>query len=427
MNKKPNGVSENQYFNMKSSFFEVAKIKNFRKIWGSQILSQGTLNLINFVIILRIFEATHSTVAVSLVWIFYAIPATLLGPFSGTIVDLFQKRKILMYTTFFEAIIVLCYLLVKQKLWPIYSVIFLYSLVNQLYIPAEASTMPWVVSKNLLPVANSLFLFTIYGAFLVGFGLAGPLVRIVGHEVPFILGFVFLMTASLFVSGLPKEEKKGKISDVQDFLIRVKEGYLFIKGEPSILFPLLLLVFSQVVVGIIAVLSPSLATEILSIDLLDAGPTLILPAGFGAIIGALGVTSLLRRKIRKKKIISFGFFLSAVSLLSIATVVPLLGSLRALVALGIAFLLGIGFVSIIIPVQTLLQEKTPEDKRGRVFGVLGFAITLTSILPVLLTATIAEILGTNFMIGIISLLVGVLGVYSLREPYEVYVQSDNRT
>jgi len=404
----------------KSPFFEVVKLTNFRRIWGSQIFSQTTLNLINFVIILRIFEATHSTVAISLVWVFYAIPAIILGPFSGTVIDLFQKRKVLMYTTFFEALIVLCYLLVKQKLWPIYSVIFLYSLVNQLYIPAEASTLPWVVSKNLLPVANSLFLFTIYGAFLVGFGLAGPLVRIIGHETPFILGFVFLMIASLFVSGLPKEEKKGKIGDIQDFLIRVKEGYLFIKSQPVVLFPLLLLVFSQVIIGIIAVLSPSLATEILAIDLLDAGPILVLPAGFGAIIGVLGITSLLRKKVRKKKIISFGLFLAAFSLLFLATIVPALDKLRMFAAIVTVFFLGIGFVSMIIPVQTLLQEKTPEDKRGRVFGVLGFAITLASILPILMTATIADIIGTNFMIAVLAFLVGALGIYSLREPYELY-------
>lgn len=410
----------------KSPFFEVIKLTNFRRIWGSQIFSQVTLNFINFVIILRIFEATHSTVAVSLVWVFYAIPAILLGPFSGTIVDLFQKRKILMYTTFFEAFIVLCYLLVKHKLWPIYSVIFLYSLVNQLYIPAEASTLPWVVSKNLLPVANSFFLFTIYGAFLIGFGLAGPVVKLIGREVPFILGFLSLIIASLLVSNLPKEEgKKGKIRDIQDFWIKVKEGYLFIKSQPTILFPLLLLVFSQVIIGVIAVLSPSLATEILAIDLLDAGPALVLPAGFGAVIGVLGVTSLLRKKVRKKKIISFGLFLSAVSLLSIATVVPFLGNLRALVAMGIAFLLGIGLVSLIVPVQTLLQEKTPEDKRGRVFGILGFAVTLASILPVLLTATIADILGVNFILGIIAIIIGAVWIYSLREPYEIF--SYNRT
>jgi len=97
-----------------------------------------------------------------------------------------------------------------------------------------------------------------------------------------------------------------------------------------------------------------------------------------------------------------------------------LDKLRMFAAIVTVFFLGIGFVSIIIPVQTLLQEKTPEDKRGRVFGVLGFAITLASILPVLMTATIADIIGTNFMIAVLAFLVGALGIYSLREPYELY-------
>ena len=104
---------------------------------------------------------------------------------------------------------------------------------------------------------------------------------------------------------------------------------------------------------------------------------------------------------------------------------PFLDNLRALVAMGIAFLLGIGLVSLIVPVQTLLQEKTPEDKRGRVFGVLGFAVTLASILPVLLTATIADILGVNFILGIIAIIIGAVWIYSLREPYEIF--SYNRT
>jgi len=409
---------------MKNPFLEVLKIANFQKIWGSQIFSQVTINLINFVIILRIFEATRSTVAISLVWIFYAIPAILLGPFAGTIVDFFQKRKILIYTTFLEALIVLSYLLVKQKVWPIYTVIFLYSLINQFYIPAEASTLPWVVSKNLLPVANSLFLFTVNAAFLIGFGLSGPLVRIVGKEIPFILGFLFLLTASYLVSNLPGEEDgKKEILDFQDFWLRVKEGYLFIKQEPTVFFPLVLLVLSQVFMGVISILSPSLATEILSIDLLDVGPLLVLPAGLGAVLGVVIITSFLRKKIRKKKIVSFGLFLAAVSLLFLALVMPFLTKVKPFFSVGLAFLLGISFVSVVIPVQTLLQEKTPEDKRGRVFGVLGFATTISGVLPVFLTAAVTDILGVNFMLGIIAVIIGVLGVISLREPYEIYTNN----
>jgi MFS family permease len=424
MSKKLNGISENHHLTMnKNPFFQVLKVKNFQKLWGSQILSQITLNLINFVIILRIFEASHSTVAVSLVWIFYAIPAILLGPFSGTIVDLVEKRKALIWTNFSQAVIVLCYLLIKQKIWPIYTIVFLYSLVNQLYIPAEASTLPGVVPKKLYPSANGIFMFTMYGTFLVGFSLAGPLVRLVGKEMPFFFSSLLLGLAAVSVALLPsgmRGERKG-VRGIQEFWDKVKDGYLFIKEETAVLFPLILIVLSQIIVGILAVLIPSFATEILSIDLLDAGLVLVSPAGLGALIGAQGVVWALKR-IRKKKVISFGLFLATLGLLCFSLIIPNLPFFKTPIAIIAAWLLGISFVSLIIPTQTLIQETTPKEFRGRVFGVLGFMITVAAILPVLLTATIADLLGVTWIMFIISLVIGIIAVYSLGEPYAKFAQ-----
>lgn len=399
-------------------FLRALKIKNFQKLWGSQLLSQITLSLVNFVIILRIYEETHSTIAVSLVWLFYAIPAVLLGPFSGTIIDLVEKRKALIWTNFSQAVIVLAYLLVKEKVWPIYTIVFLYSLVNQLYIPAEAAALPGVVPKQLYPPANSIFMFTMYGTFLVGISLAGPLIKLIGREAPFFLSSLFLGLAAFSVALLPSRTrvKRGEVRGIQDFWDRVKEGYLFIREKTTILFPLLLLVIAEIIVGILAVLTPSFATEILSIDLLDAGLTLVFPAGLGALIGAQGVVWALRR-IRKKKVISFGLFLFTFGLLCFSLIIPRLPVLRTAAAVVAVFLLGISFVSLIIPAQTLIQENTPEEFRGRVFGVLGFMITVAAILPVLLTATIADLLGVTWITFIISLMVGATAFYSLGEPY----------
>lgn len=405
-------------------FFDVLSIRNFQKIWGSQVLTQMTINLINFTIILRVYGETHSNVAVSLVWTFYAIPAILLGPFSGAVVDFVSRRKVLKYSTFIMGIIVLSYLLVKQKLWPIYSIIFFYSLVNQLYIPAEASTLPFVVPKNYLPVANTYFLFTIYGSFLLGFGLAGPLIRLVGKEGPFILGSAFLFIASFLVAKLPTEKKSNNsFSDLQIFLQQAKEGYLFIKDNPPVLFPLLLLVFAQVIVGVVAVLAPSLATELLAIDLLDAGPILVFPAGIGALLGSQIVIWALRRKTRKKNIASFGLFTASVAFLTLALILPSLGNLRVLVSVFMAALLGISFVFIILPAQTFIQEVTPTDFRARVFGMLGFGITVASVLPVLLTAAISDLLNVNTMLIAIGVFTFLIGLYLRRGQYAFYTNN----
>lgn len=401
-----------------NTFFILLRTSNFLKIWTSQVLSQVTLNLINFVIILRIFEATHSTVAVSLVWIFYAIPALFLGPFSGTIVDLVEKRKVLMWTTLIEASIILLYLFVKAKVWPIYSVIFLYSLVNQLYIPAEASTLTTVVPKKLLAAANTFFIFTIYGTFLFGYGVAGSLIRVVGINTPFIIGAILLSFASLAVFLLPTGMlgEREKINGFSDFWEKVREGYEFIRENTSVLYPLILLTLANVFVSVFSVLAPLFATEIIFIDLLDIGFVVILPIGLGALLGAGGVVWSLRR-IRKKKIISAGLGLMSLVLIFFSLVLPQLPFWKIPFSMLATFFLGVGIVSVFIPAQTFIQEKTPEEFRGRVFGVLGFLFTLASIIPILLAATIADIVGITTVIFIIALFLFSLALYSLREPY----------
>lgn len=399
-----------------TTLLEVLKVKNFLKLWGSQVFSQVTLNLINFVIILKIFEATGSTVAISLVWIFYVIPIVILGPFSGTIVDFIEKRKILFFTNLAEAIIVLLYLFIKGQIWPIYGIVLLYSLVFQLYIPAEAATLPKVVSKKLLPSANSFFLFTMYGAILVGFSLAGPLVRILGRDMPFILASFLLLGAAAIVYFLPNFDgkKRNNIDSSSDFWNQFKEGYSFIRTNPVIFFPLILLVFAQVIVTPLILLVPSYATQILGLELLDVGLAIILPFGLGALIG-IQLVVLLLRKVRKRRLINFALGWAAFWLFILSMVVPHLRFGRLLLAMLSVFFLGLSYVALIVPSQTLVQEKTPEEFRGRVFGALGFLVNLAAILPILLTATIADVLGTTWTMFLFALIMAVLWLYSLKD------------
>jgi len=170
----------------------------------------------------------------------------------------------------------------------------------------------------------------------------------------------------------------------------------------------------------IAVLTPSFATETLGIDLLDAGLILTAPAVLGAIIGAQAVIKLLTKKMRKKRLISFGTITAGSLLLILALLVPHFGQLRTASSMLVTFLLGGCFVFLIIPIQTLVQELTPVNFRGRVFGLLGFGVTVAMVLPVLLAATVADILGTNFVIFFLGVASLTLGWYILKESGEIY-------
>ena len=406
---------------MKNNFLKVLKTE-FIFLWFSQILSQITGNLINFTLMVIIFERTYSTAAVSLIWFFYAIPALILGPFSGVMVDLVDKRKILIITNFIQALIVFGYLMFKVKVWVIYSLIFLYSLVNQLYIPAEGATLPFLLPKNLYPTANTLFMFTVNFTFLISFVLAGPLIRILSRENIFLIGGTSLLLATLAVWFLPKNiigERK-KITSPIIFFKKLKEGYSYIKNTPLIIFPLCLIIASQIIVGVLGITVPTYAKEVLNISVVDAGLAIVSPAGAGALIGSILATKRLTQKVRKKIIISSGLGFASFSFIFLGLVISFLSpSLRIIFSAIFTFLLGMAFVFLVVPSQTFIQITTPKKFYGRIYGVLGFLITLASIMPILMIGTLVDLLGIKIILTITGILTLGGFLISLKEPYEI--------
>ena len=189
---------------MIQDFKSVIKNRNFLYIWFSQILSQLTINITNFLLLTRLFENTGSSIATSFLWVAYALPAILIGPFAAASVDMIAKRKILTITNLLQSLTILIYaLLHRTSLFLLYGVALSYSFLNQFYIPAEAATLPSVVPKNHLPQANSLFFFTQQSSMILGFGLAGIFIQLLGFDKTLYLCAGFLLLAFASVTFLP--------------------------------------------------------------------------------------------------------------------------------------------------------------------------------------------------------------------------------
>ncbi len=388
---------------------------DFAKLWISQILTQVGLNFINFVLVLRIFEKTQSTFAVSLVWLFYSLPAIILGPFAGTVIDLASRRKLLILTTVSQAIIVLFYLLIKDSVWPLYAVLFISAFANQLYVPAEAATLPFLVKKGSLALANGLFLFTIYASILVGYGAAGPIVAVSGRRTPFIIVSIMLVLAAISVFRLRGDKKGKNITTPEEFWKRFHEGYNFIRKNPSVLLPILLLVLSGIIVPVIGVSAPAIATNILDINFLEVSTRMIIPLGLGAIIGGFLSIKLLNGG-RKKPIIVTGLFLGALSFLFMGSILVYLDH-KAILGSVASFFMGTSLAMTVIPAQTFLQEQTPDSFRGRVFGVLNFSIVAASFIPIMSLAALTEFFGERAILVWLSIILFVAGVAAMKFEY----------
>ena len=144
--------------------------KNFLLLLSTHVLSQLAIYIMNYLLLVQIFQYTGSSIATSLLWVSYAIPAILVGPIASASVDFLEYRKVLVTTNILQSLIIFLYgLLYMNSLYLLFFVAMSYSLLNQFYVPAELSSVPAMVDKKNLSFANSVFFITQQGSIILGF------------------------------------------------------------------------------------------------------------------------------------------------------------------------------------------------------------------------------------------------------------------
>lgn len=387
--------------------------KNFKLLFISQILSQVTVNMMNFLLLARLFESTGSSIATSLLWVSYALPTIFFGPIGAGIVDLVSRRKMLVMTNLLQAIVIFLYIFSHQySIFLLFAVIVAYSFLNQFYVPAESASLPSLVPKKKLTQANSLFFLTQQLSLIVGFGFAGIIQKFLGFRGSLILCASLLFIATISVYFLPNMNPSKKLphnfEDIMKiFFKHIIEGYQFIKEKKTVLYPLSLLFIVQVGLAIITANLPTIGKEILDVSMAYVGLLIVVPAGIGATIGSVLITKMVKNKWRKKRIIDI-----SLAVLGFSTLALVFGGVISAPILVV--LVGLGFVGVNIPTLTFLQEVTPEWLRGRVFGNLWFVITIATIFPIIFSGVVSEFFGVKTLLAIMGAGTIIILAFSLR-------------
>ncbi len=428
----------------KPSFSSVIANRGFLNLWINQILVQLSFNSLNFALIIWVFKLTDSSIAVSALLFAIYVPAVILGLFTGVLVDIIDRRKIIMMIDFFLSLLFFSLIFLKGSFPAILAVTFFINALVQFYSPAEASALPIVVKKNQLLAANSIFSATLYSAFLIGFGLSGPLMNHLGIDSVFGLGGIVLGVAFLLslafpsIKSIPDAEGRRlimalagrKYTEIKKIgIFEILETIRLIKGKLAVLSSIMILAGVQMATGILAVLMPGFLEKSLQIKATDASYVLIIPLGLGIVIGGITLarfgSSLVKRKLVAKSVLFGGllFFLvgiaplvsPAISYFKHPRPVSFLHQLPlSKILVGGSFLLGIAMVSILVTSQTTLQENTPEKDRGKVFSVLGAAMSGLSLIPILVSGILADIFGTTPIFIGLGFLVILIGLFGLR-------------
>ena len=107
---------------------------NFAKLWSAQILSQVAQYLLNFALIILVYDLTAGSkfgnFSVSLVVLSFTIPSILFAPAAGTYVDYWDRKKVLLYSNLIRTILALIYIVSLDNLYAILLLTFLTSTVT---------------------------------------------------------------------------------------------------------------------------------------------------------------------------------------------------------------------------------------------------------------------------------------------------------
>lgn len=420
----------------KASFASVFSARGFKFLWINQILLQLAINTLNFALIIWVYKLTHSNFAVSALLFAIYLPSLFFGLFAGVLVDMSDKRKVIYAIDLLLALSFLLFVVIKDFFPLILLNAFFLNSLFQFFIPAESSSIPQILPKKKLFLANSLFTLTLYGSFMIGFAVAGPILNFFGINAIFYLGAVLLFLAFFLSQNLPSlkaSEKVIKKAILPFVLDEVRETFDFIRGKLNVFTAIALMAGVQGVIGILGVIMPGYMESVLHIHATDASYVLIIPLGLGMILGALVMGKLFRGKSRRgiviPAIVASGVLLFAVGIAPTAamllnnTELPArimhlryffnAPSLSSSFAIG-AFLMGIAAVSIIIPSQTILQEATHKQIRGKIFSVLVVAMNSFALLPVLLAGGLADLFGVTPIFIFLGILVFLIGFLALR-------------
>lgn len=388
----------------------------FLAVWAAQILSQTAANAVTSALIILVAELTHSNTSSSFLILLAIIPAVLFGIGAGVLVDRTDRRFVLVLTNALRGVAVLPLLFAGTSLSTAYVVNFLVAAVTIFFVPAESATIPGIVRKRDLLVANSLFTFTFNGSFLLGFIILAPIaVSLYGFEFLWSVIATMFGVSSLLCATLPPSPPPQKAAHLISAELAeraftetrqgISEAFHYLRATPLVTWAMVYIALTYTLIAMAGALAPGFVREVLKLGERNV-VVLVAPAGIGVVLG-LGVLNVVGSRISRANAIGTGLLVVGLALLALAAARPFADVFASRLGgvLGEALPLFIGLVSvtalffglayafITVPAMTLLQEQLRDDIRGRVFGVLNVLVSIFSLLPLIFVGPIADVWG----------------------------------
>jgi MFS family permease len=367
--------------------------RNFMLLWLSQWISRAGDTFAFLAIAVRIdglfAEAGDAARALGGVLFAFTLPYLLVGLFAGTLVDRWDRRKVMVASDLARAALTPAFLLLRAPSdlpWA-FVVAFLHSCFSAFFYPARGALLPALVREEELMTANGWLQLGDTIARLSGPVLAGIVIGRWGSGTAFSVDAASFVVSAVLILGIVGvmtrvAQKEGKAQPAWHDLA---EGVRYALRSRLLQGVTLGLGVAMLGIGgIDALIVPFLRHAFQAPP--EALGAIMTVQGVGMLVGGLAISRLGNRLSPLR--------VAVASMLMLGAGIALCGSAPAY---GVLLIL-IPFVGLSLPplnasLQTLLQQGVPQEMLGRAGAVTDAAITISQLVSLAGIGWVASLIG----------------------------------
>jgi MFS family permease len=379
---------------MRASFGQ----RSLRFVFAANLISMVGSGMNSSAVAWYILKATHSEMALGMFAVLQTLPAMLMLPFTGVVIDREDRRRLVMWLDALRAVIIVAVAILafrgQVKVWQLYLMNTLVAAGFWMFWPTITALIQELTPEGQFVQSNTFLLAGVQGGFLIAGAIVGFIYDHIG------LGGVLTLDVSTYVVSflcyfavrkgrhivMRPEEIKADLAAAETQLARfwreMKEGLHFLRDHRAVVMLGIswALFLGAMVTGV--VVTPSLSDRVFHAGAKGYG-WLNAGWGTGAFVSALYAPQIIAR-VGGRRAIAFSMALLAVCV----AFAPISGFfvLAIITYFVMGSARGVGGVAM----NTSLMEMVPKHLMGRVQNAFYFSGTFLQLVLAICVGTVAQ-------------------------------------
>lgn len=400
--------------------------RSYLNLWLAQIVSQLGDGITKLLIVYLAANLSDNPIVISFVILAQIIPSTLFGSFIGPLVDRFSKKRIMISSDLYRAIIVLLMIPSQHSLALLLVLVFFEGIGALFFEPARTSIIPRIVGEENITQSVSLSQATATAMRMIGPAIGGVLIGFHNFTAIFVITVVTFLISAVFILFIPNVQTLSKAKDPAVHLSykqSFQEGFRIVFRNQGLLAILILLIPTMLVIGIINTNIDAALLYTFKVPPVHYG-FLETALGIGSLFGVIGASYLIKRLLPHTLMLG-SLIAIGINCILILPLEPLHNLFGLPPIYGWIVLLGIAVAFINVPLGSLFVILTPDHARGRGMAIFNSLANTMIVIGLLLGGWFASTLGilnslaaAGFLLIVATLLFPMLKYYRALKSIE---------